>query len=150
MTTLKQTMGRSSKSENSIFRFLFLLMLILSFTLQTSAQDKTMGELSFDKDILDYGNITSTDSGLRTFTFTNTGDAPLTISKVKTSCGCTVPNYKKAAIMPGETGKIEVKYDTKRIGKFSKTLTVTSNAKNSSVQLKIRGHISNDRVAINQ
>ncbi|OIQ28843.1 MAG: hypothetical protein BM564_08075 [Bacteroidetes bacterium MedPE-SWsnd-G2] len=127
-----------------------LLALVLSlFTFNSNAQNK-IGEITFDKDIIDYGNISTADSGVRTFTFTNTGDAPLTISKVKTSCGCTVPNYEKAAIMPGETGEIEVKYDTKRKGKFSKTLMVTSNASNKNVQLKIKGHITTDAVAINQ
>jgi len=78
---------------------------------------------------------------LRTFTFTNTGNAPLIISEVKTSCGCTVPTYSKEAIMPGKDGEIKISYDTKKVGSFTKTITVLSNANQERKTLKIKGAI---------
>lgn len=73
------------------------------------------------------------------FEFTNTGNAPLIISNVKSTCGCTVPKKPEGPIMPGETGEIEVKYDTNRVNPIRKTITVTSNAETPTVALKIKG-----------
>ena len=63
------------------------------------------------------------------FTFKNTGAKPLIITGARGSCGCTVPTYPKKPILPGEEGVIEVRYDTKRLGKFRKTVRVTTNEK---------------------
>ena len=73
------------------------------------------------------------------FTFTNTGKSPLIVEKVKGSCGCTVPTKPEEPIMPGETGEIKVKYDTNRVGGFSKTVTITSNASEPVKRIKIKG-----------
>jgi len=108
---------------------------------QTDTTSKALGELSFESDVIDYGTIPHNANGERVFKFKNTGKAPLVISKVKASCGCTVPTYPKTAILPGKTGEITVKYATNRVGAFSKTLTVTSNAKESSKILKIKGEV---------
>ena len=63
------------------------------------------------------------------------------ISNVKGSCGCTVPTKPEEPIMPGETGEIKVKYATNRVGPFSKTVTITSNAYEPTVVLKIKGRV---------
>ena len=112
------------------------------------AQDLALGKMAkkvaiinFETEVIDYGTIAQNSDGMRLFTFTNTGDAPLIISKVKTSCGCTVPSYSKEAILPGSEGQLEIKYDTKKLGSFSKTITVTSNAKQGQKILKIKGNI---------
>lgn len=123
--------------------------LILCFTLLFScsnlAQDlndtNDLGVFHFEEEIIDYGTIQQNDNGIRTFTFTNRGRAPIVISKVKTTCGCTVPTYPKQAILPGETGSIEIKYATNRVGKFSKTITVFSNADTKEKKLKIKGNV---------
>ncbi len=75
------------------------------------------------------------------FTFTNTGTAPLVINQAFASCGCTVPTYTKTPVKPGEKGKIDVTYNGKGKfpGHFSKTVTVRSNAKNEIVRLTIEG-----------
>ena len=76
------------------------------------------------------------------FKFTNTGDEPLIVSNVKSSCGCTIPKKPKKPILPGENGEIEVKYDTNRVNPIRKTITVTSNAVNApTVALKITGKV---------
>ncbi|WP_455169463.1 DUF1573 domain-containing protein [Aegicerativicinus sediminis] len=119
---------------------LFLLMTSFSSRAQENVTDKA-GELTFKSETIDYGKIAVNSEGGRTFTFTNTGNAPIVISKVKTSCGCTVADYPKEPVMPGATGEIAVKYDTKRIGNFTKTLTVFSNASKPQLNLRISGEI---------
>lgn len=98
-----------------------------------------------DKDnTIDYG-ITNKedDNGIRTFEFTNTGDAPLIITNVQSTCGCTVPSKPTEPILPGKTGKIDVKYNM-NTGPIRKTITVESNAVNveeGRVAIKIKGEV---------
>ena len=93
---------------------------------------------------IDYGTVSKeSDSGVRTFEFTNTGDAPLTITNVQSTCGCTVPTKPTEPIMPGKTGKIDVKYNMNP-GPIRKTITVESNATNyegGRIALKIKGEV---------
>ena len=122
----------------------FLLLTVFSFAsmqAQNSETAKKTASIDFESEIVDYGTIEKGSDGMRVFTFTNTGNAPLIISDVKASCGCTVPTYSKEAILPGEDGEIEVKYDTKRVGAFTKTITVSSNANLTRKTLKIKGNI---------
>lgn len=98
-----------------------------------------------DKDnTIDYGKVSKEDdNGIRVFEFTNTGDAPLIITNVQSSCGCTVPSKPTDPIAPGKTGKIEVKYNMNP-GPIRKTITVESNAVNvedGRVALKIKGEV---------
>ena len=96
---------------------------------------------------VDYGTVTKRgDNGVRSFEFTNTGDAPLIITNVLSTCGCTVPTKPTAPIMPGKTGKIEVKYSMIP-GPIRKTITVESNAVNyegGRIPLKIKGDVIAD------
>ena len=67
---------------------------------------------------------------------------PLEITKVYSSCGCTIPKKPEAPIAPGESGEIQVKYDTNRVGPIRKTITVNSNARDTPVvSLKIKGTV---------
>jgi len=104
------------------------------------AQEK-VAKIEFKTDVIDYGTIEKGADGVRTFEFTNTGDAPLIISKVSSTCGCTVPKKPKGPILPGETGEIAVKYDTNRVMPIRKTITVLSNAITPTVALKIKGNV---------
>ncbi|MFT4801884.1 MAG: hypothetical protein ACI93N_001659 [Flavobacteriaceae bacterium] len=113
------------------------LIAFIGLVQQANAQAK----IEFKTDIIDYGEIAKGSDGIRTFEFTNTGDAPLIISNVKSSCGCTVPSKPDGPIAPGESSIIEVKYDTKRLGPIRKTVTVYSNADQPIVSLKIKGKI---------
>lgn len=109
---------------------------ILSFSI--NAQDK-VAKIEFESETIDYGTIEKGADGLRIFKFKNSGSAPLIITKVKSSCGCTVPKKPEEPIMPGMTGEIEVKYDTNRVMPIRKTITVTSNAETPTIALKIKG-----------
>src|SRR3954469_16623678 len=98
-----------------------------------------------DKDnTIDYGTTNKDDdNGLRSFEFTNTGDAPLIITNVQSTCGCTVPSKPTEAIMPGKKGEISVKYNMNP-GPIRKTITVESNAVNvegGRVAIKIKGEV---------
>lgn len=97
---------------------------------------------------MDYGSIAKGSDGVRVFEFTNTGDAPLIISDVKSSCGCTVPKKPDGPIAPGATSSIEVKYDTNRVGPIRKTVTVYSNASEPMVALKIKGEVMSDSSSV--
>ena len=98
-----------------------------------------------DKDnTVDYGTVNKEDdNGIRSFEFTNTGDVPLIISNVQSTCGCTVPSKPTEPILPGKTGKIEVKYNMNP-GPIRKTITVESNAvntENGRIAIKIKGEV---------
>lgn len=103
--------------------------------------DAKVAIMKFNTEVVDYGTLIQNSDGTRFFTFTNSGDAPLLITKVTTTCGCTVPTFSKTPIMPGNTGELEIKYDTKRLGAFTKTITVISNAEGGNKILKIKGNI---------
>lgn len=109
-----------------------------------TAQAQKVAKIEFKSETIDYGEIKKGSDGVRVFEFTNTGDAPLIIEDVKSSCGCTVPKKPEEPVLPGETGKIEVKYDTKRVGPIRKTVTVYSNAEESVKALKIKGTVIDD------
>ena len=91
---------------------------------------------------IDYGKIEQGADPFRVFKFTNTGKAPLVIETAKASCGCTVPNYPKEPIAPGETSEIKVRYDTNRVGKFTKTITITTNESVVTRTLRISGEVT--------
>lgn len=121
---------------------LIAVVFICLVSFSALAQEK-IAKIKFDKTTIDYGTIVKGADGTKTFEFTNTGDAPLIISKVNSSCGCTVPKKPEKPIMPGERGEIQVKYDTKRVMPIRKTITVLSNADTPTVALKIKGNVIN-------
>ncbi|MBR4553199.1 MAG: DUF1573 domain-containing protein [Bacteroidaceae bacterium] len=118
-----------------IFSLLFVLML----TLTASAQ----AEIKFDKTSHNFGTFAETTPQTVTFTFTNTGDKPLIIQQVFTSCGCTAYDYTKTEIKPGEKGIVTATYNGKgqATGSVKKVITVRSNASNSIVRLYIEGNM---------
>jgi hypothetical protein len=119
---------------------LIAILFVGLMSLGVYAQEK-VAKIEFKTDTIDYGTINKGADGVRVFEFTNTGNAPLIISDVKSTCGCTVPKKPDAPIMPGQTGEISVKYDTNRVNPIRKTITVTSNADTPTVALKIKGEV---------
>lgn len=95
--------------------------------------------IEFTDMTVDYGTIENGSNGEREFAFVNTGDQPLVIKTCRGSCGCTVPKCPTEPTMPGEKGVIKVKYDTNRIGSFTKTVTVETNDPTGTKILKIKG-----------
>src|SRR3974390_1643771 len=98
-------------------------------------------EVTFEETSFDFATLQKGDECSHEFKFKNTGKEPLILSNCQASCGCTTPSCPKEPIAPGMSGVIKVKYDSNRVGVFSKTVTITSNAKNSPVVLSIKGKI---------
>ncbi|TAL61763.1 MAG: DUF1573 domain-containing protein [Bacteroidetes bacterium] len=98
-------------------------------------------EIFFDETSHDFGTLQKGDECSFEFKFKNTGKEPLILANCQASCGCTTPACPKEPIAPGASASIKVKYDSNRVGVFNKTVTVTSNAKNSPVTLTIKGKI---------
>jgi hypothetical protein len=99
----------------------------------------------FENETIDYGTLPHNADGKREFVFVNNGNKPLIITNATGSCGCTVPSFPKEPIAPGAKAVIGVKYATDRVGAFTKTVTITSNAKGSeSKTLTIKGTILGD------
>jgi len=99
--------------------------------------------ITFTETSHDFGKIPEEGGKVtHVFQFKNEGMAPLTLTNVRASCGCTTPNWTKNPVAPGETGVINVTYNPSgRPGKFSKTITVTSNAKEQNLKLYISGEV---------
>ena len=120
-------------------RLLLIICLVLSSSPVLSQEN--IAEISFKETLIDYGTIENGDNGQKTFEFKNTGNSPLIFSRIFSSCGCTIPKKPEKPIQPGESGTIEVEYDTKRTGLFQKAITVNSNAKTPNVILRIKGEV---------
>ncbi|WP_395047704.1 DUF1573 domain-containing protein [Flavobacterium sp.] len=99
----------------------------------------------FENETIDYGTIAHNADGKREFVLTNNGNKPLIITNAQGSCGCTVPTTPKDPIAPGAKAVIGVKYATDRVGPFTKTVTVSSNAEGIPTKiLTIKGTVLPD------
>ena len=120
------------------------LLSVLIFLVSFFAFAQEGPKIEFKTETINYGEVVKgVDDGVREFIFTNTGDAPLLIKDVKSSCGCTVPEWPKTAIEPGKSDKIVVKYNMNP-GPISKTITVETNATNKPngvIPLRIKGTV---------
>jgi hypothetical protein len=140
---------------------ILLLCLAMGITMSTNAQSQksvrseirpdgntkaqNYAEIKFDTLRCNLGIFPESDAVRKySFTFTNTGTAPLIINQAFASCGCTVPSFTKEPIKSGEKGSIDITYNGKGLvpGRFSKTVTVRSNAKNRIVRLIIEGEMT--------
>ncbi len=110
---------------------------------EQAAPDPNAPEIKWESTTIDYGNVKKGDENAATkeFKFTNVGKSPLILSSCRGSCGCTVPTCPTEPILPGKSGTIKVHYDVQRVGGFTKTVTVTSNAKEPNETLKIQGTV---------
>jgi len=109
---------------------------------QEAAEKVNGPEITFKKDLHDYGQIYVNSDGSCTFEFTNTGNEPLILSQPRSSCGCTVPSWPRQPILPGESEKITVTYNTSKAGPINRSVTILSNAKkNNSIVLRIKGSV---------
>lgn len=126
-------------------RIFALFLILAAATFNASSQDSkatstSSAEITFETELHDYGTIDYASDGTYSFKFTNTGKDPLVITDCKGSCGCTVPKWPREPIMKGQSNYINVSYDTKRPGPFTKTVTVSSNAgKNPTKVITIKG-----------
>ncbi len=125
----------------------FVLLSVISIKafsqeeINTNQDTKDIPEIYFENTTYNFGDIEYGGDGTCEFTFKNTGKEPLLLTNVKASCGCTTPTWPKSPISKNKKGTIVVKYNTKIIGSFTKTIRVYSNAKTSLVTLKITGTV---------
>lgn len=99
--------------------------------------------ISFDKETHDFGTVKEGEIVKTTFVVTNTGKTDLIITHAQASCGCTVPEWPKEAIKPGDTGNIEVSFNTSgRVNKQSKSITLTTNTEKGREIIKISGMVT--------
>lgn len=117
-------------------------MLALTLLIAVAATASAQAEIKFDKLTHNFGTFNEADPSQKAvFTFTNVGDQPLVINQAVASCGCTVPNYTKQPIAPGQKGQISITYDGKGRfpGHFKKTVTVRTNGKVELTRLYVEG-----------
>lgn len=120
------------------FSFLCFLMVAAAF----AQGDVKKADIKFDKTTHNFGTFSEDDPVVTcVFTFKNTGTAPLIIHQAVPSCGCTVPTYTKEPVKPGESGKMEIRYNGagKFPGHFKKSITVRTNGKTRMVRLYVEG-----------
>jgi hypothetical protein len=99
-------------------------------------------KIVFDQMAYDFGDIDQNSENKMAFTFTNTGDKPLILESVTGSCGCTVPEYPKEPIMPGESSEIKVVYKPgKQKGMQNKLVTVIANTQPKDTRLNITANV---------
>lgn len=103
---------------------------------------KLLPVMQFEKVEHDFGTIVQNTPQETVFKFTNTGEAPLIITKASSSCGCTVPNPPKEPIAPGETGEMLVKFNGSGQNQITKTITVLTNTSKGSEVLKIKAFVN--------
>lgn len=120
-------------------KLIVLLSFVLGIAVSSHAQTKP-AEFKFDKESHNFGKIPANKPATVEFKFTNIGDTPLILSKVETTCGCTVPEYTQTPVKKGESGTIKVTYNAAGAAlPFSKSITITSNAKTPTKVLYIKG-----------
>jgi hypothetical protein len=137
-------------------KFIILTAAVFSFSFMNIAQEKKevkseekkevkskkeKAPITFTTVVIERKDIPYGTDDMFEFEFKNTGKSPLTIQSVQTSCGCTTAEKPTEPVMPRKTGKIIVKYDTKRVGNFTKTITIKTDAQDTPIILTIKGNV---------
>ena len=133
-------MPRNKQDCMIMKKFLVLTMLLICG--MTTALAQKPAEIKFDKLTHNFGTFSEKSPVVTcTFTFTNVGETPLVINQAVASCGCTVPEYTKAPIKPGDKGEIKVTYNGtgKFPGHFKKSITIRTNGVVEMTRLYIEG-----------
>jgi len=127
-------------------RFIIIIA-ILIFSININAQEvkkntnPNAAVLTLEKKKYDYGTIYQNSDGEISIAYTNTGKEPLIFARVKSSCGCTTPRWSRQPLMPGQSDTLKIIYDTKRLGSFSKSITISSNASVPRMIIRINGEV---------
>jgi len=132
------------KNKLAIVLISLLAVVSCKHAQKATGKEENNSKIEFENPVFDFGKIALGSDGTCVFKFTNTSEENLLINVVRTSCGCTNPEWPKDPIEPGKTGEITVKYNTQIMGRFQKSITVFSNAVNSPVKLLIKGEVEND------
>ena len=109
------------------------------------AKKDISGDIRFEKTTHDFGKIEYNGNGTYGFIFENTGKEPLLTTRVRATCGCTVPTWPDKPILPGKKDTIMVGYNTRITGSFSKSIRVYTNVESSPIQLIIKGEVAESK-----
>ncbi len=105
-------------------------------------QNQAAPEFSFGEVFHNFGDVTEGEVVTHIFEFTNSGEAPLVITNAQGSCGCTVPDWPRTPIAPGESGTIKVSFNSaSRSGRQDKTVTLSANTVPNTKVLKITSNV---------
>lgn len=127
-------------------KYILSLLLLVTYSVAINAQVKNPNGpiFKFIEETHEFGNLKEGPQAQVDFIFVNGGKEPLIIQNCSASCGCTTPDWTKEPIMPGQKGKITVKYNTEgRVGSFNKTVYIASNAKSDKerYEIYIKGNV---------
>ena len=122
-------------------KLLTLCAVIVGFISFTAMQTDNKPEFKFEKETHDFGKIPQGKPVSVDFKFTNTGEEPIIISNIETTCGCTVPKYTKTPVLKGQEGTITLTFNAAAVQPFSKAVTIKSNARTSNKVLYIKGEV---------
>ena len=126
----------------SAFAFVVVAQQPLASTAKPSSKFiKDDGSFNWAETSFDFGKIKVNKPVTHEFSFINAGDAPLVITSVQASCGCTVAKYSKDAIAPGASGYVTATYNAAKVGVFTKTVTVNANTGSGAVLLTVKGEV---------
>ena len=105
--------------------------------------------MTFEKTVHDFGTIQNGTPVETVFPYTNTGESPLVITEIKSTCGCTVPgdDWSREPLSPGESSQFTVKFDGKGVNKTSKTVTIAANTATGIETVEITAFINNPEMA---
>jgi Protein of unknown function (DUF1573) len=118
------------------------LLLMLFFCLTAYVNNLyAQGKLQFEKETHDFGTIAQGTPVSYEFKFKNSGNQPVVLSNVVASCGCTTPEWSKEPVLPGKSAIIKAGYNAAAMGAFNKSITITSNAANSTQVIFIKGTV---------
>lgn len=109
-------------------------------TAADDASDK--GKIEFVEAVFDFGQVTEGEVVEHVYTYTNTGTAPVILSQVTASCGCTTPSYTKTPVRPGGSGEVKISFDSNgQVGQQQKIVTIVSNADNRVATVQLKGEV---------
>lgn len=124
-------------------KILTLCAVVIGFIAFTAMQTDNKAEFKFEKETHDFGKIPQGKPVSVDFKFTNTGQEPLIISNVESTCGCTVPKYTSTPVLKGQTGIITVTFNAASVQpSFAKAVTIKSNARTPIKLLYIKGEVT--------
>lgn len=127
-----------------IFTLLALTFVMSAFVNYAKNDNPAMADspvFAWSETAFDFGKIKLNVPVTHEFTFVNKGTAPLVISSVQASCGCTVAEYSKEPIPVGQSGFVKARYNAAKAGVFNKTVTINANTAETTMQLSIKGEV---------
>jgi len=134
---------------NKILTLLIILLtiafsgwLIIDTVTESDYEQALPTTVSIEQTEIDLGTLQQGKPKAVTFTILNTGEKPLHIKHVESSCGCTVPEWTKKPVKPGSTAEIKVTYDAEYPGRFIKQIKVFCNTEKGIIELRIKGEVN--------